>query len=430
VTSREGRRVLIVSPFPPGGRPAHGGGNAIAQIAKSLSRRNRIALAYLRAQDESEADASLADHCDAIFESRRPGISGSSIRPLHRLPLLLPKVIAGHPLWVASRWSPAFARLLRRVAESWKPEIVQAEFGAMGVYLPAATRGGARTVVTFHDPEAPAATERAARSSGAERLMWTFEAMQWRTFGTWLLGSIDAAVAFTDRDARALAAMREGSLIATVPLGVEIPPPVEDAGEPSPPLLLFVGNFNHPPNVDAARVLIDEVYPRLRDRHAELEVALVGAGPPEWLRARASERIHVTGFVPDLAAMLRAATVFIAPLRHGGGMRLKVLDALASGKATVGTSLAFEGTGAEHDRQVLVADDTDAMCAAVDRLLRDPVKRATLGRAARAHVAATLSWDRTAMLYEEVYDRVLSRHPLRAVSRLGDDTPGVKAGYR
>ena len=406
MTSREGRRVLIVSPFPPGGRPAHGGGNAIAQIVKSLSRRNKVALAYLRAHDESEADPSLADHCDAIFESRRPGISGSSIRPLHRLPLLLPRVMTGHPLWVASRWSPAFARLLRRVADSWKPDIVQAEFGAMGVYLPAAARGGARTVVTFHDPEAPAAAERAARSSGAEKLMWTFEAMQWRTFGARLLASIDAAVTFTERDTRALAAMRSGSLIATVPLGVEMPAAVDDAREPSPPMLLFVGNFNHPPNVDAARVLIEELYPRLCDRHGELEVALVGAGPPEWLRARASERIHVTGFVPDLAAMLQAATVFIAPLRHGGGMRLKVLDALAAGKATVGTSLAFEGTGVEHDRHVLVADDTDAMCAAVERLLRDPAKRVTLGRSARAHVAATLSWDRTAALYEEVYDRV------------------------
>jgi polysaccharide biosynthesis protein PslH len=427
--------VLIISPFPPGGLPAHGGGNAIAHLVKSLSRRNHVALAYLRAQDESEADASLADHCDAVFESRRPGLSSSSIRPLHRLPTLLPKVMTGHPLWVASRWSPAFASLLRRVADSWKPDIVQAEFGAMGVYLPAATRGGARTVVTFHDPEAPAAAERAARSSGAERLMWTFEAMQWRIFSARLLGSIDVAVAFTDRDARALAAMRGGSSIATVPLGVEMPPPMVDAREPSPPLLLFVGNFNHPPNVDAARVLIDEVYPRLRDRHADLEVALVGAGPPEWLLARAGRGIHVTGFVPDLAAMLQAATVFMAPLRHGGGMRLKVLDALASGKATVGTSLAFEGTGAEHDRHALVADDTDAMCAAVDRLLRDPVKRVTLGRAARAHVAATLSWDRTATLYGEVYDRVLSRQSLRAASRPGDgNAPGerssVKIGHR
>jgi glycosyltransferase involved in cell wall biosynthesis len=426
--------VLIVAPFPPGGVPAHGGGNAIAQIVKSLARRNRVALAYLRAQDESEADASLAVHCDAIFESRRPGTSESSIRPLRRLPMLLPKVMTGHPLWVASRWSPAFARLLRRVAESWKPEIVQAEFGAMGVYLPAATRGGARTVVTFHDPEAPAAAERSARSSGAERVMWTFEAMQWRIFGARILGSIDAAVAFTDRDARALAAMREGSSITTVPLGVEMPPSVDDTREPSPPLLLFVGNFNHPPNVDAARVLLDEVYPRLRASHANLEVALVGAGPPEWIRARAGHGIRVTGFVPDLAAMLRAATVFIAPLRHGGGMRLKVLDALASGKATVGTSLAFEGTGVEQDRHALIADDTDAMCAAVDRLLRDPDKRVTLGRAARAHAAATLSWDRTAALYEEVYERVLSRHSARATSRPGDDTPvergPVKVGHR
>ena len=412
MTADAPRRVLILAPFPPGALPAHGGGVAIAQLVKSLSRRHRVALAYLRAQDETEPDPSLARCCDAIIEGRRPGVSVSSIRPLRRVPFLLPLVMTGHPLWVASRWSPEFARRVRDVCRSWKPQIVQAEFGAMGVYLTDARQSPARTVVTFHDPETSAARQRAERSSGAEWAMWRMEAALWRIYDRRLLAAVDAAVAFTDRDSRVLSALNPRAPITTVPLGVEIPPtPADPTGLAPPPMLLFVGNFNHPPNVDAARYLLDDLYPRLRAQHTDLVVTLVGDHPPDWLRARAGEGVRVTGFIPDLWPLLNAAAVFVAPLRHGGGMRLKVLEALAAGKATVGTPVAFEGTGVRHEEQVLIADDAEGLCGAIEHLLAEPERRAALGRAARSYVAETLSWDRTAAAYSAVYDRVLAAGP-------------------
>lgn len=401
------RRVLVLAPFPPGGQPAHGGGTAIAQLVRSLSRRNRVALAYLRASDESPADPSLADCCERLIESPRSGTSGSSVRPLWRLPRMVPRVAAGHPLWAASRWSPPFARLLDTLCASWKPDVVQAEFGAMGMYLRPARRAGARTVVTFHDPEAAAAAERAARTQGAERLMWRLEATLWHRFSSRLLGSVDAAIAFTARDASSLAALHPGAPVTIVPLGADVPNEPIDGG--SAPLLLFVGNFNHPPNVDAAKYLVEDLFPRVRAHHAGVEIALVGDRPPPWLVSRAGDGVHVPGFVPDLQPLMRSAAVFVAPLRHGGGMRLKVVEALAAGKAVVGTSRAFEGTGVVHDRHALVADDPEGQCAAILRLLGDPAARVALGREARAHIAATLSWDRAAAGYEAVYDRLLDR---------------------
>jgi len=418
VTSRERRRVLVIAPFPPGALPAHGGGNAIAQLVKSLAQRQRVALAYLRAKDETDPDPALAGCCDALFESRRPGLSVSSIRPLRRLPRLIPCVLRGDPLWVASRWSPAFATMVRDAARAWKPDIVQAEFGAMGIYLPAARATGARTVVTFHDPETTAARERAARSNGAEWLMWRTEAALWHVFDRRLLGSVDAAVAFTERDARILTALNRRANVTRVALGADVPRDPADAIGTSPPLLLFVGNFNHPPNVDAARYLLDDLYPILRRRHDDLSIALVGDHPPDWLPARADRHVRVTGFVPDLRPVMNDAAVFVAPLRQGGGMRLKVLDALAAGKATVGTPIAFEGTGVRHDQHALVADSTAGLCAAIELLLRDPGRRVQLGSAAREHVTQCLTWDRTAASYGELYDRLLSR-PIAARQERG-----------
>ena len=182
---------------------------------------------------------------------------------------------------------------------------------------------------------------------------------------------------------------------------------MEPAGGAAP-LLLFVGNFNHPPNVDAARFLLDDVLPGVRRRHPGVVVTVAGDGPPASLRARAGGDVHVPGFVADLEPLMRAATIVVAPLRSGGGMRVKVLEALAAGKAMVGTSRAFEGMGVIAGRHALIADDEHGFIESVARLLDDAALRIALGTAARAHVTDAFSWDRTAAVYEGVYERVLS----------------------
>jgi glycosyltransferase involved in cell wall biosynthesis len=398
----------MLAPFPPGAVPAHGGSIAIAELVKSLSRRHRVALAYLRAEDEAAADPALAKLCDAVFESRRPGVSVSSIRPLHRVPRWLPLLFTGYPLWVASRWSAEFKALVAEILRSWRPDIVQAEFGAMGVYLPAARASNVRTVVTFHDstPLASSGDAKGGRSIG--HLIWSIEAVRWRNYDRKLLQSVDAAVALTDRDARALAALDGRLRVTTIPLGVTMPFDRANPIGTEPPLLLFVGNFIHPPNVDAASYLLDTVLPCVRKSHPAVQLALVGDHAPAWLRARAGGAVHVPGFVPDLRPLMNAAAIVVAPIRKGGGMRVKVLDAMAAGKAIVGTSLAFEGLRVTSGEHAIVADDDASMCEAIRRLLADEREREALGRAARAHVAASFSWEQTALAYEAVYDRLLS----------------------
>ena len=110
---------------------------------------------------------------------------------------------------------------------------------------------------------------------------------------------------------------------------------------------------------------------------------------------------------------MRAATIVVAPLRSGGGMRVKVLEALAAGKAMVGTSRAFEGMGVIAGRHALIADDEHGFIESVARLLDDAPLRIALGTAARAHVTDAFSWDRTAAAYEGVYERVLGRPAAR-----------------
>jgi polysaccharide biosynthesis protein PslH len=402
------RRVLLLAPFPPRLDAAHGGGRAVAQLVRALARRQRVALAWLRTRDEAGIDPELAKLCERVLEHVRPGVSYSSVRPWPRALTVLPRMLTGRPLWVAARWQPAFARALRRLAEDWQPHVVQAEFGAMGQYLDAAAEGstGALRIVTIHEPAAANAARRRDGSSGAERLAWTLSARLWSRYEGRLLQRADATVVFTAADRRALHACHATAPIAQIPLGSELPAlPADPVGE-QPPALLFVGNYVHPPNLEAARWLLDELFPRLRTRFPGLRLWIVGDGAPDSLRRAAGDGVQVTGRVPEVAPFMERAAVVVAPLRSGGGMRVKMLDAMAAGKAVVATPLAVEGLDVRHGEQLLVAGDADAFVAAVASLLDDAGRRRELAQAARAWAESNLSWEQCAMQYEALYDRL------------------------
>ena len=120
------------------------------------------------------------------------------------------------------------------------------------------------------------------------------------------------------------------------------------------------------------------------------------------------EGVRVTGEVPDVRPYVDAASIVVAPLRMGGGMRVKVLEALAAGKALIATPRAVEGLHVtDREQVILVESDEDFRCAA-DWLLRNPAERASLGTRARAWAVANLGWDRSVAAYEALYATLLA----------------------
>ena len=214
--------------------------------------------------------------------------------------------------------------------------------------------------------------------------------------------SVDAAVAFTEADRRAVEAAGARRAVR-IPLGTNVPPEPLGAGEGGPEVV-FVGNFQHAPNVDAA-LRMGPVLDRVRERHPGCRLTIVGPHPPDDVRALADDRTTVTGEVADVVPHLRRAAVVAAPLRLGGGMRVKVLEALAAGKAVVATPLAVEGLGVTSGRQLEIADDDAGLALAIERLLEDRPRREALGAEGRAWVAAELGWERTVTAYEALYRR-------------------------
>lgn len=159
--------------------------------------------------------------------------------------------------------------------------------------------------------------------------------------------------------------------------------------------LIFVASFSYGPNIEAARLLIDQIYPRLHKIHPDCRLLIVGKKPPSKLResAQSYPNIIFTGTVPDVRPYLNLASVVVTPLLQGSGTRLKILEAFASGRPVVSTTKGVEGIKVKDGEHLLIRDEIDDFVAAIDRLWSQPDPAEKLAASAWELVKAEYSWE-------------------------------------
>ena len=170
------------------------------------------------------------------------------------------------------------------------------------------------------------------------------------------------------------------------------------------PNVLFVGSYTHPPNVDAAKRLANSIMPLVRTRFPSTSLRLVGERPPAGVRRLSNDDTVVTGRVRDVGPYFDAACVVVAPMRLGGGVRVKVLEALAAGTAVVATPLAVAGLDVASGRELLLGTSDEELAHAICSLLADPDERAAMGARARAWAGRRPGWPDSIALLERLYD--------------------------
>jgi glycosyltransferase involved in cell wall biosynthesis len=156
--------------------------------------------------------------------------------------------------------------------------------------------------------------------------------------------------------------------------------------------IVFIGGASWFPNRDALAYFAREILPQIRQQ-SDASVTWVGNADAAARAVGEAAGIQMTGFVPDILPYLHAATCFIAPLRVGGGTRLKILDAWAAGLPVVSTPIGCEGHNAVDGLNILIREDPTAFADAVLKVLRDSALQSALGSAARATAEADYSWD-------------------------------------
>lgn len=209
-----------------------------------------------------------------------------------------------------------------------------------------------------------------------------------------------------------------------VPNGVDLdtyrPGAVASVSNAHPPTLVFVGSMDYPPNVEAMRFYFDEVHPRVFAEVPSVRVVVVGREPVAEVRAHASRpNVLVTGRVPDVRPYLASATAVICPVRIGEGTRLKILEALAMGKAVISTTVGCEGLELIPEREILVADAPTDFARATVRAVRDGELRRRLGEAGRTAVTARYGWDAIVEGLERAYGEAVSAWHVRNSRGIG-----------
>jgi sugar transferase (PEP-CTERM/EpsH1 system associated) len=198
--------------------------------------------------------------------------------------------------------------------------------------------------------------------------------------------------------------------IEVIPNGVDtvLYQPDPDAEEPA--TLIYTGSMDWYPNEDAVVYFADEILPKIQAEHPDVQFYIVGKSPTEWVEQLAGlPGVIVTGRVDEIKPYIGRATVYVVPLRIGGGTRLKILEAAAMGKAVVSTQVGAEGLHLVDEEAIFIADDPSHFADAVNRLIADPALRRQIGEGARQHVEAEYDWQRIGERLHRLYESVVEK---------------------
>ena len=294
--------------------------------------------------------------------------------------------------WARGRWpwrtvwfaDPGIQEAIDEACAEREFDVVAIEDSAMAVFRYPA---GVPTVFTHHEVLRPRPVD--WRPGGPRRWPgWAFGELdwrRWRRFQTEAWRRFDLVQVFSRRDADSIAELAPelAARVRVDPFGLVLPPAADPARE-AVGTVLFVGAFHHPPNRDAALWLAREILPAVRERAPGARLRIVGSVPPPEVRELAGPQVEVVADAPSVLPHLEEAAVVMAPVRTGGGMRMKVLQAMAAGKAVVTTSRGTEGyTGFGEEPPLAVADSEAEIAAATAELLADDEGRRRLGERAR-----------------------------------------------
>jgi glycosyltransferase involved in cell wall biosynthesis/polysaccharide pyruvyl transferase WcaK-like protein len=360
------RRILFVcGEFP---NPVHGGGGRVADFVKALNGNHDVYVgAWYDRRRDHEAFLALEPHCRGLlrlgFEDLEGGCVGKLLELIDHKPVDV----------VHYEWPRSLNSFDHRLGRHHIYTHMEAVSCSLWIDL--------RRL----EPLSPTWLRRMAQLLD----MLKMEVLD-------VLG-VDAQVVVTPKDGEFLSRFSSGQSYFVVNHGINRGE-FDVADVPGQPrTLVFTGNFIHYPNVDAVHYFMREIRPGILAAVPDVRVMLVGAHPTaELLRYQDGERVIVTGRVPDIRPYIQKASVCIAPLISGAGLRTKVVQYAALRRPCVATTIAAEDMGFEDEQEILIADSPGLFAARVVELLLDPARAAAMAECARKRAMDTYDNQRIA----------------------------------
>ena len=400
-------RILMVSPYAiyP---PDHGGGVRLYNLIRRLSCHCDLhLLIFTRSESEAEQRAALQPYAKSVrFHPWQP-------RPYYDRWGL-------QPTFAMLFKSDAVRSLIRQIVSDERIDVLQLEYTELGQYG-AERYDGVKTVLTLHDISFRSYARR--RKAGMRRRYRLDKAFGLSVVDWMRLFRFELRVARLADQVHVMSEADGAYLARFLPSGEKTIRVVANAVDldhytPVPPesrparQLLFFGNFEHMPNLDALDYLMEQIWPLVRVKVPDAELVIVGAKPgPSVYRYGGRDGVTVVGPVQETAPYYQGCTMLLAPIRAGSGTRLKILEALACGTPIVTTTIGAEGIEGKANEHLLIADKPAAFADAICRLVGDAALRARLGENGRKLVEDHYGWDASAAAALAAYAELLGSTP-------------------
>lgn len=292
------------------------------------------------------------------------------------------------PYNVARFLSQEFSELLQRLLQGDRFDLVQLEGSYLSLYIPAIQAvSKAPIILRSHNVEFQIWQRLATHEPNLfKRLYMKRLARGIRKFELDHLQDVDAIIPIASQDEKFYCASGFQKPMRTINGGVDT-----STFQPQHPLepnlkIGFLGSLEWMPNLNGLAWFVEEIWPMLRKANSKLELHVAGKNPPDHLQDWKVEGMTFHGMVPDAAAFMETCHFFIVPLHAGGGMRMKIIEAMAMGRCVVSTSIGAEGIDAQDNTEIVIADGTDAWIKRIQELLQAPER--SLAIAQQAHSLA------------------------------------------
>jgi polysaccharide biosynthesis protein PslH len=393
-------RVLAITPYLPA-PPDFGGAARIYNILDQLQQRCDLTVFSLTAEDD---DRSASEQRFERLVTATVPLTARSPANLAKRSVQVRSALSRQSFQRHFYWRETAQQTLDDLLQRETFDIVQIEFSQMAAYQ---TNGVGKRVIDLHNIEYDVLRQAAETSSGPKSLFnrWEWRKLRQEEERSWR--EADLCLATSELDAERVREVT-GDECLVVPNGVDdqffTRQPL-DAAEPGS--IIFTGAIRYQPNADAVTYFVRRVWPLIRDLEPNATFNIVGADPPEEIvRLGELSGVRVSGSVDDVRPWLRSASVVVVPLLSGGGTRLKILEAFASGRPVVSTTVGAAGLDVEDDKHLVISDRPFDMAQSVVSLLRNQGRSQALADNACDLVQTKYRWstivDRLYARYEDL----------------------------
>ncbi len=360
---------------------------------KMLSQKHEIILCALnpaKKADKQKAFEQLQPYCRSVNFIDLP----AAVRMTNTLKALF----SGLPLQTGYFFSSRAEKKIRTLIEEYHPDLLFAQLSRTARYL---TSYRQKKLLDYQDVFSYGLKRRADKVPWPLKLVFRLEYNRMRSFEKELFDQFDIKMIISEQD-RALIPHPEKEKIIVVRNGVDLEyfSPLSRSKRQE---IVFTGNMNYPPNVDAARFLAKKIMPLVWKKMPETRLLIAGANPHPAVKKLQNKKIKVSGWLDDIREAYAGSAIFIAPMRMGTGLQNKLLEAMAMKIPCITTPLANAALQAKEKEEILTGETAQELADALLFLLQHPEKRKKMAEQAYTFVQKNYHWQKaTSPLLERI----------------------------